>query len=195
MTESIDHPQPSAQSALIRWFVLIGATFAILVGSFVWLSRSWTVDSAAAAAEGTGAPAISYPEPDFRLASLDGRTIGPPDFAGQVVVIDFWATWCGPCKLQAQFLDRLHEEVGSRVQFLAIDVGEEEDRVRGYVDKDPFPYPVLLDPEEELMDRYQILGLPTVMVIDREGRVSYMRTGLTDVPTLRRQLAKAGAEV
>ncbi len=194
MTESIDRPQPSIQSALIRWFVLIGATFTVIAVTFFWLSRPRAIGSSAEA-EGFDAPAVSYPDPEFQLASLDGRMIASSDFAGQVVVIDFWATWCGPCKLQAQFLDQLHEEVGGRVQFLAIDVGEEEAKVRGYVDKDPFPYPVLLDPQEVLMERYQILGLPTVMVIDRQGRVSYLRTGLTDVPTLRRQLAKAGAEV
>ena len=194
MNESIDRPQPSVQSGLIRWLVLLGATFAVLLVSFLWLARPWAIDSPAEAAEGY-APAVSYPDPEFQLASLDGRVISSSDFEGQVVVIDFWATWCTPCKLQAQFLDQLHEEVGGRVQFLAIDVGEDEAKVRGYVDKDPFPYPVLLDPQEELMDRYQILGLPTVMVIDRQGRVSYLRTGLTDVPTLRRELAKAGAEI
>ena len=127
-----------------------------------------------------------------RLPSLDGRTLGPPDFAGKVVVIDFWATWCGPCKLQAQMFEKAHEEhTGGGVEFMAINVGEDEETVRKYVEKKPFPYSVLLDPDEQLMSRYQIYGLPTVMVVDREGRVSFMRTGVTDVPTLRREIAKA----
>lgn len=193
MSDFTENPPPSNAAALTRWLVVVGLTFAVLATGFYWIS------TAVPAASGDGAPAAGgapstpeYPAPEFRLASLDGRTVGPPDFAGKVVVIDFWATWCGPCKLQAQMFEKAHEEhAGDGVEFMAINVGEDEDTVRQYVDKKPFPYSVLLDPEEQLMGRYQIYGLPTVMVVDRGGRVSFMRTGVTDVPTLRREIAKA----
>ncbi len=197
-------PQPSGAAALLRWFLVIGVVFAMFALGAFWIARNWIDDqgtgdpaSADAAADDGGATAArEYPVPDFRLASLDGRRMGPPDFEGQAVVIDFWASWCGPCKLQAKMLDKLHEELdGQEVRFLAINLGEDEETVREYVEETPFPYSVLLDPEEELMMRYEIYGLPTVMVIDREGQVSYLRTGLTDVPTLRRELAKIGIEL
>lgn len=191
---------PSGPVALARWFLVISIVFVVIAVAAFWitvsLNRNPASSPAGTAADGGDSSAHEYPAPDFRLASLDGRTIGPPDFAGQAVVVDFWATWCGPCKLQAKMLDKLHEELdGKDVHFLAVNVGEDEETVRKYVDETPFPYSVLLDPEDMLSVRYQIYGLPTLMVIDRKGKVSFMRTGLTDVPTLRRELAKVGINV
>lgn len=194
LTES---QQPSNAAALTRWLVLIGLTFAVLATGFYWISTSAPAPGGedepfTAAGPPPALVAPEYPSPEFRLATLDGRTLGPPDYADKVVVIEFWATWCGPCKLQATMFEKAHEEfAGDGVEFMAINVGEDEETVRQYVAKKPFPYSVLLDPEEQLMGRYQILGLPTVMVVGRDGRVSFMRTGVTDVPTLRREIAKA----
>ena len=138
----------------------------------------------------------AYPAPDFRLASLDGGEIGPPDYAGEVVVVELWATWCGPCKLQAKFLEELHRELdGQGVRFLAVSSGEDEATVREYVERQPFPYPVLLDPEDTLGRRYEIYGLPTVMIVDREGAVSFLETGVSDAGTLRQALEAAGADL
>ena len=191
MPEMPDSPtpssdEPSAQAALARWFVLIVAVFAVLAVAFVWISRSWTIG------EPIGAPSAESQSADFRLASLDGAPLGPPDFNGKVVVIDFWATWCGPCRLQAQILDELHREYDpGEVQFLAIDLGEDEATVRDYVAKAPFPYPVLLDPTEELSMRYEIFGLPTVMIVDPKGRITFKRTGVTDERQLKDEIEKA----
>ena len=79
------------------------------------------------------------------------------------------------------------------VQFLAVDSGEDEATVRRYVDKTPFPYPVPLDPDDKVSIRYPVAGLPTVMIIDRQGRVSYMQTGISPAATLRRELHQAAA--
>lgn len=139
---------------------------------------------------------VEYPPPDFRLATLDGGEIGPPDYQGEAVVLDFWATWCGPCRLQAEFLDKLHGELdGKGVRFLAVNVGETADQVRDFVAETPFPYPVLLDSADTLTSRYNLLGLPTVMVVNTEGRISFLRTGVTDNETLRKALRDAGADV
>lgn len=181
---------PNNALAVGRWLLLIVLTFGVLAGVFFWIARSVNVESPV---EGTSASSGAHPAPDFRLASLDGKTLGPPDYTGQVVIIDFWASWCGPCKIQAKMLDELHTEFdGRNVQFLAVNIGESPETVRRYVENEPFPYPVLLDQQEELMGRYQIFGLPTLMVIDKAGAVSFLRTGVTDNGTLRRELEKAG---
>jgi cytochrome c biogenesis protein CcmG, thiol:disulfide interchange protein DsbE len=129
----------------------------------------------------------------FRLASLDGGEVGPADFAGKVVLVDFWATWCIPCHAQAEVLKGIYAELDGAVEFLAVDVGEEEARVRGFVDERPFPYPVLLDPSAEVADALGVTGLPTLMILDTEGRVSYLDSGVLGEREICQELAAAGS--
>jgi len=154
---------------------------------------------AGCAARGGGEGASSsgdQPSPDFRLASLDGEEISPQDYRDQVVVVDFWATWCGPCHQQADILESVYQEVqGDGVQFLAVNLGEDEETVRTFVEDNPFPYPVLLDPEDHLTYDLGIFALPTLMVVDTEGHVTYFETGILNKRGVLAELAKAGAEV
>jgi len=117
---------------------------------------------------------------EFDLSSLEGSRVTSGDFSGRVVVVDFWATWCGPCRLQAEILSALRASYGSdAVSFLAINVGEAEDLVRSYVADEPFSYPVLMDPTQEVSSRYGIYALPTVMVVRPDSRIGYTRTGIS----------------
>ena len=144
---------------------------------------------------GTGsAVAGSAQRPGFRLPTLDGRQLGPADFKGKVVVADFWATWCGPCFLQADILHRVQAQYPkSDVQFLAIDVGEDAKTVRAFTAKRPFPYPVLLDEEEKVSGELKVAGFPTLLILNRKGEVSYLRAGIVPERRLRDLLAAAGA--
>jgi len=141
----------------------------------------------------SGGPA---PNADFRLAALDGGEISPRDFDGEVVLVDFWATWCGPCHKQADILEEIYADVrGNGVQFLAVNLGEDLETVREFVADDPYPYPVLLDPEDQLSYDFGIYGLPTVMVVDTQGKVSYFEIGILDKRAVLAELRKAGAKV
>jgi peroxiredoxin len=134
------------------------------------------------------------PAPHFQLASLDGRRLGPGDFAGKVVLLDFWATWCGPCHIQADVLRDLYPRFrGPRVEFLAVSVGEDLDTVRHFVAEKPFDYPVLLDPQSEVADPLGVMALPTIMVVDRQGRLVFRESGLVAGETLEQVLRDAGA--
>lgn len=129
---------------------------------------------------------------DFRLTTLDGRRVGPADFDGKVVLIDFWATWCGPCHIQRQILEPLYRDFKDRgVEFLAVSLGEDRDTVERFVRDHPYSYPVLIDPEDALSVELQIYALPTLMVIDRRGGVAFFEPGLADGETLRRVLQEA----
>ncbi len=133
--------------------------------------------------------------PDFRLASLDGPKMGPSSFAGKIVVFDFWASWCLPCHVQADILKPLHEDFSDRgVEFVAVNVGEAERQVRQFVEKRPFPYPVLMDPADEVSVLLGIYGLPTVMVLNPRGEVAFLRTGVSPERDLRALLETLTAE-
>ena len=126
------------------------------------------------------------------MAGLDGQRYRLDDFSGRVVLVEFWATWCGPCRLQAEILARLYKEVQSdELEFLAVSLGEPEDVVRDFIHKDPFPYPVLLDPQETLGYALEVYALPTVMIVDGGGQITFLRPGISDGETLRRALLAA----
>ena len=154
-------------------------------------------DGASAGKAAGGAPpkAVAAGTPaDFQWTSVDGRKLGPKSFPGQVVVIDFWATWCMPCRLQAEILEPVYRDLKGRgVQFLAANVGETPDEVKRFLKEKPFPYPVLLDPDQVVATRLRVVGLPTLMVVDKKGKVSYLETGIADGDTLRALIKKAGA--
>lgn len=134
------------------------------------------------------------PLPEFRLVSVAGGHLGSSDLAGKVVVYDFWATWCGPCHLQAEILHEMYpDHRGDGVEFVAISVGEPEEIVREFLAEKPYPYPVLVDPEDSMSARLRILGLPTLIVADREGRVVFRSTGISDRRTIEKALERAGA--
>lgn len=143
-------------------------------------------------AGGGNLPALS----DVELPSLDGQSRSLADYQGQLLVVDFWATWCGPCVLQAEIMEELYWELeGSNVQFLAVNLGEPESIVRQYARERPFSYPVLLDTKEILGEELQIYALPTVMVVDKTGNISYLRPGIATGNTIQKLLLEAGAEI
>ena len=172
---------PSAPSPRGQRLTLVAA----LAGSLLLLSC------------GDGSSASSMPavkNTNFRLQTVDGRTLGPKDFGGQVVVVDFWATWCLPCRLQAEILEPVYRDYKGRgVQFLAANVGEETDTVKQFLKGKPFPYPVLLDPKQAVATDLGVLALPTLLVIDKKGKISYFQSGIADGDTLRQLIKQAGA--
>ncbi len=130
----------------------------------------------------------------FQLDTLEGSRLGPPDLRGDVVVVEIWATWCKPCEVQAAILEGLHEEYADRgVTFLALNTGEDLETVQKHVEEKPFAYPVLLDPEEEVMRTAELVALPTLLVLDPLGEVSYISFGLTGASVVRSAIEEARA--
>lgn len=201
MNDTVAQPKDPAASyalAIVGWGALVIGAFLVIAVGMGWAAKVLFLGSTPAGVDGGSASsrlpagqALAFPTPDFRLPTLDGGTSSPADYLGKVVVVDFWATWCGPCRLQAKVLEDLRAEVGDDVQFLAVDIGEDEKTVRNYVAKRPFPYPVLLDSSDSLSAPYNIYGLPTVMVINPAGQVVFHQTGVTDLAELRKEVAAA----
>jgi peroxiredoxin len=120
--------------------------------------------------------------PDYRARTLDGDTISLSSFAGDVVVLNIWATWCRPCVIEMPALQRLHEELGDdglRIVAVSVDAppgvvgafGEAGGNVKEFVDGLGLTFTVLHDPSGRIESRYQVSGLPTTFVIDRDGRI------------------------
>ena len=133
--------------------------------------------------------------PTFVLPALDGSQLSLQDLSGKVAILDFWATWCAPCHLQAEILEELQEEFdGEEIEIVSIDTGEKVEKVRAFMEKNPKPFPVLLDADSKVSDEYQVFSLPTVVLVDREGQIAFIGEGLTEAeilrPLIRTELAR-----
>lgn len=128
--------------------------------------------------------------PRFNLERLDGAWLTLESLRGQIVIVDFWATWCLPCKVQIPELNRyissLNEAAREEVVLLGVSVDVEgRDVVADYVQRVTMSYPVLLG-DEALARRYGAPGFPTLAVIDAQGRLASMHVGLIDRAALLR---------
>ncbi|MBI2362837.1 MAG: TlpA family protein disulfide reductase [Elusimicrobia bacterium] len=112
------------------------------------------------------------PAADFALKDLSGKTVRLGDFKGKVLLLDFWATYCGPCEESVPALDRLYREFkGSGLEVVGVSVDTFADAVPDYVKEHRMTYTVLLDEDEKAREAYKLRGLPQAFLIDREGRV------------------------
>ncbi|MBR9990827.1 MAG: TlpA family protein disulfide reductase [Gemmatimonadetes bacterium] len=129
--------------------------------------------------------------PDYVARSLDGDTVSLSSFAGEVIVLNIWATWCRPCVIEMPALQRLHEELsdaGLRVVAVSVDApagvvgsfGESGGDVAGFVESLGLTFTVLHDPTGRIESRYQVYGLPTTYIIDRQGRIQRKELGARD---------------
>jgi peroxiredoxin len=110
--------------------------------------------------------------PDFSLPSLEGGAVTLSALRGQVVFLNFWATWCPPCREEMPSIERLHREFKDQeLAVLAVDVDESPNVVAKFVKNFRLSFPVLLDTGSEVSSRYGVGGLPTTILVDRRGRV------------------------
>jgi peroxiredoxin len=126
--------------------------------------------------------------PRYRATSLAGDTVELTSFAGDVVLLNIWATWCRPCVVEMPSLQRLHEELrdrGLRVIAVSVDAplgiigsfGEPGGDVRRFVADHGLTFTVLHDPSGRIQSDYQVTGLPTTYIIDRAGRIQQKLLG------------------
>lgn len=129
--------------------------------------------------------------PDFELANLSGETVRLSDYAGRPVVLNFWATWCAPCRVEMPELQRAHEEFGDDGPILlTINQEEPADRVREFFNDISLTLPALLDPKGRVGLTYGAVFLPTTVIIDPDGIVLTIHRGMISRETLNNYLSQ-----
>jgi peroxiredoxin len=119
----------------------------------------------------------AQPAPDFELVDVDGDKHRLSDYRGKPLIINFWATWCPPCREEMPSMNRAWSKVKDDVSMLAINVGEDEDTIFIFSADYPIDFPVLLDRSGDVIREWPVKGLPTTFVLDREGNIRYMAVG------------------
>ncbi len=123
---------------------------------------------------------IDKPAPGFSLFDLDGQKVKLSDFKGKVVLVDFWATWCGPCLRAMPYIQTLHEKYKEDgIIVLGINSWERKpDKVKTVLKAKKISYNILLDPKNVVIGKYGVKGIPSFFIIDKEGIVRYSYLGL-----------------
>ena len=125
----------------------------------------------------TKLPGIS-PAVDFLLTDLDGNQHRLSDYRGQVVIINFWATWCPPCRDEMPSMQRAWEQLEKEdILMLGINVGEDEDIIFQFTASYPVEFPLLMDRDSKVINQWPVNGLPTTFVVDPKGEIVYRAIG------------------
>ena len=117
------------------------------------------------------------PAPNFQSTLLSGAPAQLSDYRGKIVVMEFWATWCGTCRSTLPSLEKLHRVYrGRNVQFLLVNLGEEPEKIRKFL-KNKYECPVVLDGSQMIARQYGVSGIPALFIIDSQGRLRYAKSG------------------
>jgi peroxiredoxin len=127
----------------------------------------------------------------FTLDSLDGAKVSLSDYRGNVVLVNFWATWCGPCRAEIPAFEeayQAHKDEG----FVVLGVNEQEapEAIEPFLAEMGVSYPILLDRQGQVMSEYRVLGMPTSLLLDQDGVIQVRHTGLMTADQLETHLAK-----
>lgn len=119
--------------------------------------------------------------PDFTLRTMGGPNLRLQEQRGQVVLVNFWATWCPPCRKEMPHLNRLYEKYrGSGLVLLGVNVDDDANKAIDLATKLGVKFPVLLDTDKKASRLYELSAMPVTFLIDRDGRVRYVHRGYVD---------------
>lgn len=122
--------------------------------------------------------AASEPAPDFTLKKLDGKNLKLSELTGNVVLINFWASWCGPCVKEMPLLNKIHkkyEPLGFTV--LGVNVEQDSDNARAFLASNGVDFPILLDSKNQVTQQYDVIAMPTTVLVDRDGKIRFVHKG------------------
>ena len=169
------------------WLVITAVV--ALVGA-VWIGTTRVRAGAEPVAGAEPLPEVGYPAPDFTLLTPDGEALSLSDLRGQPVVLNFWATWCPPCRQEIPALERVYRDLEGEVVVLGIDVQESRATVASFVEAYGMTYPVVLDAEAEVARTYRVRAFPTTYFVDSRGVITRVFTGPLNEPLIYTRLTE-----
>ncbi|MEX1254564.1 MAG: TlpA disulfide reductase family protein [Dehalococcoidia bacterium] len=141
------------------------------------------------------APRIDEPAPEFVLRDAEGNARSLADYRGQVVWLNFWATWCEPCKKELPDIQQLADQFAAGgLVVLTVNYQQSPERALNFWDELDLDLPILLDRTGGVYDQYKLQGLPDSFFIDREGVLRALQIGFLKEDEMREKLAEAGIE-
>ncbi len=153
------------KAARLAWLLL-------LIAGLVWINATRVRDATLLGPPGQRPPSpqVGFPAPDFSLSNLDGQSVRLADWRGQPLVLNFWATWCPPCRAEMPALQAAAQAYGDQgVRVLGVNQAEDPNPVVGFMQTLGLDFPVLLDRDAAVSQLYRVRSLPTTFFIDREG--------------------------
>jgi thiol-disulfide isomerase/thioredoxin len=150
-----------------HWLWLIAIVF-LLSSVWIWLSRL----PEGLAGSNRAAPQIGFQAPDFVLSELGGEAIRLEELRGQPVILNFWASWCAPCRAEMPALEKIAQEYASKgLVMLLVNQGESEASITPFLEGVGISAPVLLDRDLTATSLYRVNALPPTFFIDKDGRI------------------------
>ena len=121
---------------------------------------------------------------DFTASLADGGEFTLADHEGKVILLNFWATWCGPCVGEMPAFERLQETYGEDLALVAVNSGEDEASVAGFLEENGYTFPVVLDQEYAVSNLYPTEGIPYTVIIGTDGKVASIQLGAGDADAM-----------
>ncbi|KXS43539.1 MULTISPECIES: TlpA family protein disulfide reductase [unclassified Candidatus Frackibacter] len=137
-------------------------------------------------------PQVGFRAPDFTLTDLNGKQVSLSDFRGkQVVFINFWASWCPPCRAEMPYIEEVHQEGKDKVKVLAVNLKESKSKVQNFVEKNDYNFTVLLDKTGEIANNYLVRGIPKTVIVDKNGIIKAQHVGAMNKDQMNKLINKA----
>ena len=169
--------------------LIVGGVFA-----YQWLGTETEIPQSEADTAATAAPESRTAAPDFTLVNQEGQTLQLSDLFGKPIVLNFWASWCPPCKNEMPHFQKLYEELGDSVQFVMLNMtdGQREtaESARAFLQESQYTFPVYFDTQQEGAIQYRASSIPVTYIISADGYITGGSIGQLTEQRLRSMLAE-----
>ena len=185
----VKRSKTSPEKTLMFGALLIVGLFLVVWGISMMMGGN---DNGGGAEAANTAPVVGSYAPNFTAKTLDGKNITLRDYRGKPLLLNFWATWCPPCRAEMPLLQQYYSKHQNDYNMLAVNAAEPPAQVQAFIQQQGFTFTVVLDPQQAIVSKYRIQGFPTTFFIDADGVIRYMHVGMLDEATLQAGLKSIG---